>query len=62
VFITGTAAEVVGVRALDTRVIGEGRPGPITHQISREFSENLHGKGRYSSQWLDYVAETRPAN
>jgi branched-chain amino acid aminotransferase len=62
VFITGTAAEVVGARAIDTRAIGEGRPGPVTLQISREFGENLHGRGRYSSQWLDYTAETRPVN
>jgi branched-chain amino acid aminotransferase len=55
VFITGTAAEVVGVRAIDTRTIGEGCPGPITRRISQEFVANLHGEGRYASQWLDYL-------
>jgi branched-chain amino acid aminotransferase len=55
VFITGTAAEVVGVRAIDTRTIGEGCPGPITRRLSQEFVANLHGEGRYAPQWLDYL-------
>jgi branched-chain amino acid aminotransferase len=57
VFITGTAAEVVGVSAIDTRLIGSGRPGPLTRQLSIEFTENLHGRGRFSSIWLDYVPD-----
>ena len=32
-FLTGTAAEVVAVVRCDTRVIGEGRPGPITTRL-----------------------------
>lgn len=61
VFITGTAAEVVGVRAIDTRLIGLGHPGPLTRRLSNEFIENLHGKGRFSSVWLDYLSEGQSA-
>ena len=29
-FLTGTAAEVIPVVKLDSRVIGDGAPGPVT--------------------------------
>jgi branched-chain amino acid aminotransferase len=32
-FLTGTAAEVIAVVELDKRVIGDGRPGPVTQQL-----------------------------
>jgi branched-chain amino acid aminotransferase len=54
VFISGTAAEVVGVRAIDFRTIGEGKPGKVTQAIYQAFSENVHGKGEHSQEWLDY--------
>lgn len=55
VFISGTAAEIVGIRAIDHRQIGTGKPGPITRAISKAFDENCHGKGKFSELWLDYV-------
>jgi len=36
-FLTGTAAEVVPVVTVDGRTIGEGRPGPVTRQLSDAF-------------------------
>jgi branched-chain amino acid aminotransferase len=36
-FFTGTAAEVVGIRQLDGRVIGSGRPGPVTRDLRTRF-------------------------
>jgi len=36
-FLTGTAAEMVPVVKVDGRVIGEGRPGPITAKFSEYF-------------------------
>ena len=59
VFITGTAAEIVGVRAIDHRQVGAGKPGPITQALSQAFDENIHGRGKYSEQWLDYVLGNR---
>jgi branched-chain amino acid aminotransferase len=37
VFFTGTAAEVIAVREVDARVIGEGKAGPITTHLLKEF-------------------------
>jgi len=55
VFISGTAAEVVPVREVDTRKVGEGRPGPIVTALQKVFNENIHGQGIHSDDWLDYV-------
>ena len=38
-FLTGTAAEVIAAVKLDQRVIGTGRPGPITQRIVKRFRE-----------------------
>lgn len=37
VFFTGTAAEVIAVREVDARIIGEGKAGPITTHLLKEF-------------------------
>ncbi len=37
VFMTGTAAEVIAVREVDSRVIGSGKAGPITTRLLQEF-------------------------
>ncbi|MCY9592725.1 branched-chain-amino-acid transaminase [Paenibacillus chitinolyticus] len=37
VFFTGTAAEVIAVREVDGRTIGEGKAGPITTNLLQEF-------------------------
>jgi branched-chain amino acid aminotransferase len=36
-FLTGTAAEVIPVVKVDTRIIGAGVPGPITRDLSERF-------------------------
>ncbi len=38
-FLTGTAAEIVPVVRVDDRVIGDGRPGPITRDLTKRFHE-----------------------
>jgi len=43
-FLTGTAAEVIGVIEIDGRKIGDGRPGPITKLLRKKFFEYAHGK------------------
>jgi len=43
VFFTGTAAEVVGIREVDGRRIGVGKPGPITHDIAARFRALTRG-------------------
>ena len=56
IFITGTAAELVGVRMIDHRTIGEGKVGPVTKAISKAYSEVVHGVGKRSGEWLEYVS------
>ena len=36
-FLTGTAAEVIPVIEVDSRMIGDGRPGPITQDLIKRF-------------------------
>ena len=38
-FLTGTAAEVIPVVKLDSRVIGNGKPGPISRQLREAFQK-----------------------
>ena len=39
VFFTGTAAEIIPVREINKRQIGDGKPGPITKRLMEEFSK-----------------------
>jgi branched-chain amino acid aminotransferase len=39
VFFTGTAAEIVPVREINKRTIGNGMPGPVTKRLIEEFSK-----------------------
>jgi branched-chain amino acid aminotransferase len=43
-FLTGTAAEVIGIVEIDGRVIGDGRPGPLTKLLREKFFRYAHGK------------------
>ena len=38
-FLTGTAAEVIPVVKCDGRVIGNGKPGPVTRQLRERFHQ-----------------------
>lgn len=37
VFLTGSAAEVIAVVKIDGRLIGSGKPGPVTRQLRERF-------------------------
>ena len=39
IFLSGTAAEVIGVVEVDSRPIGSGRPGPITRDLLKKFGQ-----------------------
>ncbi len=45
-FLTGTAAEVIGVVEIDGRIIGDGRPGPYTRLMRKKFFKYAHGKSK----------------
>ena len=43
VFMTGTAAEVTPIREVDHRMIGNGRPGPLTEQVQDIYLRGVRG-------------------
>jgi len=43
-FLTGTAAEVIGIVEIDGREVGDGKPGPITKLMRKKFFKYAHGK------------------
>ncbi len=55
VFLTGTAAEVVPIRSVDDRAVGEGRPGPITKEIQETYFAAVRGEVDRYKDWLDHV-------
>ena len=54
-FFTGTAAELTPIREVDNRLIGSGRPGPITHKLQQAFFRVVQGKDDTFKEWLTYV-------
>ena len=44
VFLTGTAAEVIGVTSVDKRTIGDGTPGPTTRRLKDAFHRHARGE------------------
>jgi len=54
-FLTGTAAEVVPIRAVDDRNVGTGRPGPVTTEIQQIYFATVRGEVERYKDWLDHV-------
>ncbi len=52
VFVCGTAAEVVALREIDFRVIGDGKAGPVTRALQHEFDKVVSGRHAKSAEWL----------
>jgi branched-chain amino acid aminotransferase len=52
VFVCGTAAEVVGLREIDFRTIGDGKAGPVTRALQQEFDKLVAGRHARSEKWL----------
>ncbi|HYD08767.1 MAG TPA: branched-chain amino acid transaminase [Acidimicrobiales bacterium] len=52
-FLSGTAAEVVPVRSVDDREIGE--PGPVTRRIQEVFHDAVRGKVDQYKDWNEHV-------
>jgi branched-chain amino acid aminotransferase len=55
-FFTGTAAEVVPIRELDGRTIGEGGRGPITEKLQSMYFDAVRGRREQNMPWLTPVA------
>jgi branched-chain amino acid aminotransferase len=44
-FLTGTGAEIIPVRCIDSRIIGSGKPGPVTLDLIRCFRALVGSEG-----------------
>jgi branched-chain amino acid aminotransferase len=55
VFVCGTAAEVIALREIDFRKVGEGRMGPVTRRMQRAFHDAIHGRDPKYAEWLTPV-------
>jgi len=40
-FLTGTAAEIIPIAEVNKRIIGDGKPGPLTRRLMQEFAKIL---------------------
>jgi branched-chain amino acid aminotransferase len=54
-FLTGTAAEVVPIREVDDRPVGDGRPGPITKRIQQTYFAAIRGEIDRYKDWVEHV-------
>jgi branched-chain amino acid aminotransferase len=54
-FLSGTAAEIVPIRSVDEREIGD--PGPITRQVQDMYFATVRGEVDQYKDWLDHVDE-----
>jgi branched-chain amino acid aminotransferase len=52
-FLTGTAAEVVPIRSVDDRELGE--PGPVTRKIQETYFATVRGEVDRYKDWLEHV-------
>jgi branched-chain amino acid aminotransferase len=55
IFLTGTAAEVTPIRAVDGRTVGSGLRGPITKKTQELFTAAVAGKLDEYRHWLDFI-------
>lgn len=56
-FFTGTAAEVTTIGSVDDQIIGNGKIGPVTHQLKTAYHELVRGKNPAFLHYLTFVNE-----
>jgi len=54
-FLTGTAAELTPIRAVDDRTVGAGTPGPVTAELQRLYFSTVRGELDRYKDWLHLV-------
>ncbi len=59
-FFTGTAAEITPIRDVDNRMIGTGKPGPVTKDLQSAFFDIVHGRDNRHADWLTPVYAKQP--
>jgi branched-chain amino acid aminotransferase len=56
-FVCGTAAEVIALREVDFRKVGNGGMGPVTRRIQQVYHAAVRGKLDQYESWLSYVPQ-----
>jgi branched-chain amino acid aminotransferase len=59
-FFAGTAVEITPIRSVDKVAVGNGKRGPITEAIQREFFDIINGETADRHGWLTYVYPGEP--
>lgn len=54
-FFTGTAAEITPIREVDDRIIGEGKPGPVTKAIQEAYFKVVNSEDPNHKGWVTVV-------
>ena len=60
VFFSGTAAEITPIRSIDRITIGQGRRGPVTERLQKEFFAVINGQRPDQYGWLSQVYSGQP--
>ncbi|QLH05917.1 branched-chain amino acid transaminase [Nitrosopumilus ureiphilus] len=55
IFLTGTAAEITSIISMDSKKIGNGKPGDITKKMMQEYTDIVMNKNADYSHWLTEV-------
>ena len=55
IFLTGTAAEITPIISMDSKKIGNGKPGNITKKMMQEYSDIVMNKNEDYTHWLTSV-------
>ena len=55
IFLTGTAAEITPVISMDSKKIGNGKPGDITKKMMSEYTDIVMNNHGDYSHWLTAV-------
>jgi branched-chain amino acid aminotransferase len=55
IFLTGTAAEITPIISMDSKKIGNGKPGDITKKMMQEYTDIVMDKNDEYSHWLTPV-------
>jgi len=55
IFLTGTAAEIIPIISMDSKKIGNGKPGDITKKMMQEYTDIVMNKNNDYAQWLTSV-------
>jgi branched-chain amino acid aminotransferase len=59
-FFAGTAVEITPIRSVDKIKVADGRRGPITAAVQKEFFDIINGEVPDRHNWLTYVYPGEP--